>query len=397
MASIQARHAKKCATGKAWTTLDAVVEGVKDKETGELLSRCSCTPSYYVTVREGKKLHRERIGKDRQTAERALRKIGTQVDEGAYEPVKQMKFSAWADQWLKSLKRETSTVRSYGSTIAYAKRAFGERNARNVSIADIQKMVSIMEKEGLGSSTCAKHCRVVAVCLQSAVVAGYAARNPVRLLPEGERPRAHKRESAYFENDELDLLFAKMEHGLYRVLFLVALGTGMRLGELSALTWGDVETLSSTLHIRWSYTDGKVKRPKSHEKRDIRITTDTVDLLGAWFGELGSPADDKLVFPGATKSGYLSPDMPRRTLYTIMEKAGIPRVGPTGELRVFHSFRHSFAKKALEQGNALFLVSRHMGHASTDITDKAYGHFEPAAGKLAIAGLDGAFTFAGLA
>jgi hypothetical protein len=59
-----------------------------------------------------------------------------------------------------------------------------------------------------------------------------------------------------------------------------------------------------------------------------------VELLGGWWGELGSPGDDCHVFPGDGRDGYLvNGTILKRELYPAMERAGIARVGPTGEKR----------------------------------------------------------------
>jgi integrase len=79
-------------------------------------------------------------------------------------------------------------------------------------------------------------------------------------------------------------------------------------------------------------------------------------------------------------------------LYPAMKTAGIPRIGPTGTMRTFHSFRHTFAKVALENGRPLAWVSRHLGHSGIAITDRVYGHFERAAQKREIEALAGAFS-----
>lgn len=62
-------------------------------------------------------------------------------------------------------------------------------------------------------------------------------------------------------------------------------------------------------------------------------------------------------------------------LYPAMERAGVPRLGPTGEKRTFHSFRHTFAKRALEEGRQITWLSRHLGHSSLKVTDEVYGHW----------------------
>ena len=55
------------------------------------------------------------------------------------------------------------------------------------------------------------------------------------------------------------------------MLFELALKTGMRQGELLALTWGDVDLVHSVIHVRRTYTDVNLGSPKSHEKREVEL------------------------------------------------------------------------------------------------------------------------------
>jgi integrase len=75
-----------------------------------------------------------------------------------------------------------------------------------------------------------------------------------------------------------------------------------------------------------------------------------------------------------------------------MNAAGIDRVGPTQERRTFHSFRHTFAKRALENGAQITWLSRHLGHSSLKVTTDIYGHWERAERKLQAAKMEGVFT-----
>jgi integrase len=383
MASVQARHARGCAIGRPWTPFAHALDG------------CTCPggPNYFVAIREGRKLHRERVGKNRRQAERALTKVQGQVDEGEFRPLANVRFAAWGERWLKALERKETTRDAYRSTIAYATEAFGDRFVRRLGPADVSRFSIALRDRGVSDSTRAKHLRVLGACLSAAVSHGFAARNPVRELPRSERPRPVRKEAAYFEADELPSLFAKLPAGVYRVLVEVALKTGMRLGELLALTWGDVDLLGAVVRVRRTYTDGHESEPKNHERRDVDLTPDLVDLLGAWWGELGRPeAPETLVFPGETPSGYLSATtVLRRELYPAMKRAEVPRVGPTGEKRTFHSLRHTYAKTALENGRPITWLSRHLGHSSILITDGVYGHFERAARKREVAQMEGAF------
>ena len=390
MASLQARHTRVCATGKPWTTFVEATDG------------CTCSPSYYVVVREGGKLHRERVGRNRKVAERALTKRQAAEDDGSFVPQKAIRFDEWADRWLAGLERKPNTVNGYRTTIRYAKHAFGDVIVRRLTVEHIKTFLCVCTEARRGQkgtlamsdSTRAKHLRVLGVCLESAVTAGYAGRNPVRDVPKGERPRRRRQEAAYFTNDELPVLFERLrERGeTYRVLFELALKTGMRQGELLALTWGDVDLVHSVIHVRRTYTDGNLGSPKNHEKREVFVTEEIVDMLGSWWGECGKPSDDKLVLPGETKSGYLNPQVIlRRELYPAMKTAGIARIGPTGEKRTFHSLRHTFARVAIENNRPIFWLSKHLGHSSLDVTSNVYGHFEKATRRMEAEAMAGVF------
>jgi integrase len=310
------------------------------------------------------------------------------VDEGAWRPIADVRFEVWGERWLHGLERKPNTVYSYRQTIAFASEVFGRKVVRRLGPDDVvafsvhlrERRVGKSSARTMSDSTRAKHLRVLGACLESAVKRGYASRNPVRELPEGERPRKRHREAAYFTNAELPRLFAELrDGGPYRILVELALKTGMRQGELLALTWGDVDLIEGVLHVRRTFTDGHLNAPKNHEKREVYVPAEVVDLLGGWWGECGHPAEEILVLPGDTKSGYLNPQVIlRRELYPAMERAGIARVGPTGEKRTFHSLRHTFARLAIENGRPIYWLSKHLGHSSLDVTDRVYGHMEAA-------------------
>ncbi|MBA3584030.1 MAG: site-specific integrase [Gemmatimonadetes bacterium] len=233
---------------------------------------------------------------------------------------------------------------------------------------------------------------MLGACLQAAVFYRYADSNPVRELPPAQRPRPERKEAAYFENAELPRLFGHFQEELHRTLCLVALKTGMRQGELLALRWGDVDLEQAVVRVRSSYTGGTLGTPKNRERRDVDLFSDVVELLaGGRRVERGGSIDD-LVFPGDNGSGFLSPTvlLPRH-LYPAMAAAEIRRVGPTQEKRTFHSFRHTFAKRALESGAQITWLSRHLGHSSLKVTTDIYGHWERAERKLQAAKMEGAF------
>jgi len=342
-----------------------------------------------VVVRVGEHAHKEAVGRDRQQAEIALHRVAAAVEDGSYRPRPTIGFVEWADRWLGSLERKPSTVGSYRSTIAHAKEVFGSQRVRRIAPEDIARFNGILRERGCSPSTRAKHLRVLGACLQAAVSYRYADSNPVRELPPAQRPRPERKEAAYFENDELPRLFAHFQSEPYRTLCLVALKTGMRQGELLALRWTDVDLDQAVIRVRSSYTGGSLGTPKNRERRDVDLISAVVELL---LGLRNGSSNDDLVFPGENGHGFLSPTVVlRRHLYPAMAAAQIRSVGPTHEKRTFHSFRHTFAKRALESGAQITWLSRHLGHSSLKVTTDIYGHWERAERKLQAAKMEDAF------
>jgi integrase len=304
---------------------------------------------------------------------------------------REARFSDWADQWLDAIERKRSTVASYRSTVVHAKSAFGEVFVRQLGAEDIVHFNLALRDIGCSTSTRAKHLRVLGACLQAAVFYRYADSNPVRELPPAQRPRPERKEAAYFENAELPHLFEQLVEEPYRTLCLVALKTGMRQGELLGLKWGDVDLEEAVIRVRRTYTGGAVGSPKNRERRDVDLITDVVDVLTR-LRDVDAENASMLVFHDGAQR-HLSPFvLLRRHLYPGLKRAGVPRVGPTEEKRTFHSFRHTFAKRALESGAQITWLSRHLGHSSLKVTTDIYGHWERAERKLQAAKMEGVFS-----
>jgi integrase len=387
MASLQARHQRGCKLGKPWT------KGARDALVG-----CTCKPSpmFHAVIHTGPG-GRVSVGRNFKEAERALRKMQTELDAGEYQEIRNMPFNEWADTWLNGLRRpRESTKATYRVTVAYAKQVFGSKRVRAIGPADIDRFLEHLVAQGMGASTQAKHLRHLSACFKAAVRKGYAGRNPIDTLGPEERPQAEVREAAYFEDDELPRLFAALaEHD--RPLFRLALRTGMRQDEMLSLTWRDVDLNHGQIRVGIAKTaDGR---------RRVDLVPEAVELLKQHRAAVGAiPLPSMLVFPGTR--GKRSASRTTKLLYAAMAAATengeanpIPRVGPTGVPRTFHSLRHTFARIALESaqdgeaGAELTWLSRQMGHSSAAFTEKRYGHWARKARQEQARRLAGRFNF----
>src|SRR5262245_39757537 len=138
MASLQARHTRACATGKPWTKFADATRG------------CTCQPTYYVGVHDGRKVHWERVGKNRKVAERALTKRQAEEDEGSFVPQKTIRFAEWADRWLAGLELKPNTVDGYRTTIRYAKQAFGDVVVRRLTVEHVKTFLKVCSEARRG-------------------------------------------------------------------------------------------------------------------------------------------------------------------------------------------------------------------------------------------------------
>lgn len=169
----------------------------------------------------------------------------------------------------------------------------------------------------------------------------------------------------------------------WEALYVLALTTGMRLGELLALHWQDVSLEACTLQVRSSvYVEHGIahfSEPKTaHSRRWIALSTVAIDALKAHREILVS--EQKALGPHWTDLGLVFPKedgqpLDGRTLLngryqTLLRKAGLPRMR-------FHDLRHTAATLLLSRGVHLKVVSEMLGHASIAITLDIYSHVVP--------------------
>jgi integrase len=407
MASLQVRHQgrrdkdtrewKGCALGRQWTPVATLDEG-----------RCDCSPTFYVVTSVGGKLIREKAGTDRAKAEERLGRVAIHLNEGDYKPPVHKRFGSFADEWVAGLQRRSTTVKEYETTLAYAKRAFGRRPVSSLTPADVRKMLTLIEADNrekrkrrdpvsgklvpaeVSPTTLAKHLRHLAACLEAAVADGLLTTNPVRRLDRSSRPKAAKRRPSFFTDDELRRLWPELEkRPVYLNLCRLAVLTGLRHGELAALRWTDVRLLDGELEVRRQFTHGvEVDRTKDAEPRTVHLVPQARELLADWYAATG---DEGLVFE-LEQGGHLDDSNTRKVLYRAMAKAGVPREGDSGRARTFHSFRHSFARVALEHGQSIQWVKDELGHSTITLTVDLYGSWSQAAARAEADKLAGAFA-----
>ena len=167
---------------------------------------------------------------------------------------------------------------------------------------------------------------------------------------------------------------------------LCALRTGLRLGELLALQWGDIDWNGRFIEVQRNLVQGVLTSPKSHKCRKVDLSMQLQDALVGWRRALqarwlkkGEPLP-LWVFPSL--EGTAAEERNVRHVFTrLLEKAALRQIR-------IHDLRHTFASLLIQQGESIVYVKEQLGHASIQMTVDTYGHLIPGANRAAVDRLD---------
>ncbi|MCX4239752.1 tyrosine-type recombinase/integrase [Paraliomyxa miuraensis] len=166
-----------------------------------------------------------------------------------------------------------------------------------------------------------------------------------------------------------------------------AMLTGLRLGELRALRWDDVDLVAARLHVRQAADDVNVLHPpKSGQSRVVDLPRKAVELLGAHQqharGELVFSREDGSMLQRWECESKTKAAKHDHALAKACRAAGLRRIG-------WHALRHTYASHLVMSGAGLLEVKELLGHASLEMTMR-YAHLSPGARRRAVELLDGA-------
>ena len=231
--------------------------------------------------------------------------------------------------------------------------------------------------EGLAARTVG-HChRVLHRVLAVAVTEELLPHNPAdRVKP----PRVEPQEIGILTEEQVGTVLNKLRgRALYPIVAL-ALATGLRRGELLALTWADLDLELAKIRVERSLEQTKAglrfKPPKTrHSRRSVSLSPWIIrDLRAHRKGlqeqrlqlGLGHLAADALVFLNADGVAR-SPNALSKEWRRTAAQLGLPGVN-------FHAFRHTHVSQLIAAGLDVLTISRRLGHASSTVTLGVYGH-----------------------
>jgi integrase len=309
----------------------------------------------------------------RKAAEQALEAILADARRGtlAGAVVTGATFADAAAEWLRYVehdrKRRPSTLADYKGVVKHAlEPEFGDLALEAITPERIDAYrARLVDKGRLSPRTINKRLVVMHGILRRAMRVYGLRTNAVALVDR--QPLRRSGEFAVLQPAEVEALARAAETEQDAALFRVAAFTGLRLGELRALRWADIDFARRLVHVRRGYTHGAEGSPKSGRVRSVPLidqAAEALDMLSR--RERFTDADD-LVFVDEL-GRHINDWRLRNRFHAALERAGLPR------LRL-HDLRHTFGTLAV-QAFPLSDVKAYMGHADI-ATTMVYVHHVP--------------------
>ena len=345
----------------------------------------------------GKRRRKAFYGKTRQAVATKLTTALKARQDGLPLPGERQTVGDYLDGWIEIVKPKLRprTWARYESLIRiHAAPELGRLPLAKLGPNHLERLYAAKLVAGQSPASVRQLHAVLHRALKQAFRWGVVGRNVADLV---SAPLVPRYESRALSPDEAKRLLDAAQGERLEAIYTVALTGGLRLGELLALRWADVDTDARTLRVTGTLqrTRGciEIAEPKTKQsRRRVELTTRAVDALrrhrAAQNAErlaLGEAWLDRgLVFCNE-RGDYLNDShLRRRSFQPLLERAGLPRTFR------FHDLRHSAATLLLGMGTHPKVVSAMLGHSSIAITLDLYSHVTPTMGREAAVAMDAA-------
>ena len=315
-----------------------------------------------------------------------------------YAQAEKTTVEQWARECLETYSKGSVKPNTYGSYLSIIEHHLGdlgEMKLSQVTNADIQshlkkKSRSDKNPDGLGEKTLTNIKAFLNLVFKQAMINGYILRNPVTGV---KIPKTGTKESRALTVEEQHRLLDAARNNPRPIMFAVvfALYTGCRKGEIFGLQWSDIDLDEGKVHISKQFNrhfdieheDGKrsalgLSTPKTKGSvRDIYICDSFCKELKAYKEKMVEwkkqnkfvHSEEDFVFVGV-KNTPIEPRVFYKYYTEVLSEAEIDDAN-------FHTLRHTFTTRCIEQGMDILAVARMLGHADVKMTLNRYSHLLP--------------------
>jgi integrase len=246
--------------------------------------------------------------------------------------------------------------------------AFGSFKLDQIALMDVERYKAKKLGEGLSPKTVNNHLAMLRKALNLACEIGL-----ITHVPRFKLFRTTRDKVEFLEFEEV-ARFLDAAPDLWKPMLAIAVKTGLRIGELLALKWEDIDLKASRLFVRrnlWQEIEGT---PKGGQAREVPLSAEAVQVLRAHFH---MRCDYVFDLDGERRSHSMCKDIVPR----VCRRAGLAK------RLTWHHLRHTFASHLVMKGVPLAAVREYLGHADIQTT-MIYAHLSPTAKREWIQVLD---------
>jgi integrase len=359
---------------------------------------------YTVEIPGGRNRREYVYAGTREEARVKLTKAIADRDGGLVYDAGKLTLGEHVDRWLRHSKKDSVKPITYESYSSLARNhivpALGRIRLKDLTPDRVRAFRTSKLEAGLSRRTVQYLLTLLRQALGQAVEDGLLPRNPaqgvsVKRIGDGE-------EIPHLAPQQAKALLAAAREERLWALYVLAVHTGLRQGELLALRWADVDLAAGKLSVRRTLSAAKdgprFTSPKTRKsRRSVGLTGAAVDALvrhraaqeeeRARLGNLwedGGGGDD-LVFRSTTGTPLNRHNLARRSFKPLLGKAGLPDVP-------FHALRHTAASLLFSRGTHPKMVSEILGHSDVSVTLDTYSHMIPGMHERAVADMEDALS-----
>lgn len=352
--------------------------------------------------KDGKQFIKAVYGKTEAEVKKKLKALQKDIIKFSPQESVKLTMSELLDDWLYNIKQVELKPSSFDrveiTVNKLIKPNIGYLQVQSLTMQDIQQLINVLNNQGYSYSYIKKVYNAINAVLKIAVERDYIRKSPCTRIVLPKQSQRRRSDIVFFSDDEVNKITAsalfryttgryKYKHGY---AFIILLNTGMRVGELLALKWDNINFNERQIHVtetrtqivdrtnaEQKYTTVDQSTKTSSGNRYIPINKQTEEAL-LYFKSLGY--NNPYIMANSDK-GVITYRNLHRALSNILKDNNIDH----GSI---HSLRHTFATRLFKNGVDVKVISELLGHSDISITYDIYTHVIDEQKKKAINILD---------
>ena len=337
----------------------------------------------------------KKIGRDKRFALEAAKKIEAKLILGDLKLSKNedVTFGHYAKTWIENTVPATCKRISISDYTGILKNHvlpdLEKTPVTDINKAVVKKLLQKKLKEGYAASTATHIKNAISGVLELAVDDNKISSNPAQIIRKLIRSKVKKYHIDPLTREETKLLLETCltNYPKHYPMLLTLCRTGMRLGEVIALQWGDIDFNNRFIIVRRSRSKSHTSTPKNDKYRNVDMSRQLTECLSKLKikrkEEYLAKGEDvpEWIFISEIGTPLIEGHWRERVFKKILEKAKMRQIR-------IHDIRHTYASQLIQDNRSLAYIKDQLGHHSIQVTVDIYGHLVPGANKEVVDSLD---------